>query len=67
MKKFLIFSSLMVLPLGASYHLIKDSVKYHLFPEEINKDYTRHNSSQYGMKWGSRTDELVRVECLSLY
>ena len=63
MKKFLIFLPVLILPLGTSIYMIKDSVATRFFNSTKNakKDETRFNSNYYGLSWGSRTDEIVRI------
>ncbi len=56
MKKFLLLSSLLVLPIGSVVYMINDK----LFVKKKHKDETRYNSIDYGMNWGSRTDEIVK-------
>jgi hypothetical protein len=60
MKKFLIFSSMFVLPISSCLYFINFK------SQEPNKDETRFNSNYYGMNWGSRTDEIVRIK-IKLY
>jgi hypothetical protein len=55
MKKYFLLSSLLILPFGSTVFMIKDK----LFVKKRNKDETRFNSIDYGMSWGSRTDEIV--------
>ncbi len=63
MKKFLIFSSVLALPIGVSFYMIKDAISSRFFNSHKNakKDETRFNTNYYGMNWGSRTDEVVRL------
>ena len=55
MKKYLFLSSFFILPAGSLAYMIKDK----LFLKNNNRDETRYNSIDYGMSWGSRTDEIV--------
>jgi hypothetical protein len=60
MKKIILFSSLFVLPAGSLAFLLKDKIMDNIFKKR-SKDETRFNSIDYGMSWGSRTDELVNL------
>ncbi len=53
MKKYLIFSSVFVLPITSCLYFVNFN------SQQPKKDETRFNSNYYGMNWGSRTDEIV--------
>jgi hypothetical protein len=59
MKKFLIFSSVFILPLASGAFICKDLIQKKFFNKENNLDNTRFGLQDYGMKWGSKTDEIV--------
>lgn len=67
MKKFIIFSSVFFLPVGTTLYMMKDDI-FKKLPfnflknkQNIEKDETRFNTNYYGLNWGSRTDEIVRL------
>jgi hypothetical protein len=63
MKKFILISSLFILPVSSGIYMIKDDI-YNKYLNTGNvkqkKDETRFNSNYYGLSWGSRTDEIVQ-------
>jgi hypothetical protein len=59
MKQFLFMSSLFVLPAGSMAFLFKDKINEYFNKNKTVKDETRFNSVDYGLNWGSRTDEIV--------
>lgn len=63
MKKFLVLSSLFILPAGSAFFMLRDSIVYNKYfgVNKISKDETRFNTNYYGLNWGSRTDEVVGI------
>lgn len=60
MKRFFIFSSVFILPIISGSFIFKDILKNKFLTKENNIDNTRFGLQNYGMKWGSKTDEIVK-------
>jgi hypothetical protein len=60
MKKYILLSSLFILPMGSAIFMIKDTFNF-FGNKNKPKDETRFNSNYYGLNWGSRTDEIVNL------
>lgn len=61
MRKFVIFSSILFLPLSTTVFLMKDKISFFNRQANIKKDETRFNNNYYGLNWGSKTDEIVKA------
>ena len=64
MKKYLIISSVFILPLASGAYIIKDMLESKYKKTDLDLDNTRFGTQDYGMKWGSKTDEIVIVYIL---
>ena len=59
MKKIIIFSSVLLLPVTTTLYMFKDKFSIPGMKKKEKKDETRFNTNYYGLSWGSRTDEIV--------
>jgi hypothetical protein len=61
MKKYFLLGSLFVLPAGSMLYFFNDGFRKYFSYSNLIKDETRFNSVDYGLSWGSRTDEIVNL------
>lgn len=67
MKNFLLLSSMFVLPLAAGGYILKDIIVNKYKKNADNPDNTRFGTLNYGLNWGSKTDEIVsRISSFTL-
>ncbi len=61
MKKFLILSSVFILPVASGVYIFKDILEKKILKTNIETDNTRYGLQNYGLKWGAKTDEIVII------